>query len=181
MITESAFTIDQLTNCIQNVFTGQYYDTELVPVKQKDELKDVTKKNGWKFNWKSFLATPEKQVYKLVIKSDDTGKIQGLISIENAAGFVEVHHVENAPDNYGKTKQYAGVCGNLFAFACMKSFDLGNEGFVAWTSKTDLINHYIETLGAQIISIKSHRMFLESPEAKKLVNSYYKDYFNGSK
>ena len=74
------------------------------------------------------------------------------------------------------TKRYLGVAANLVAFACKLSFDLGFDGFVAFTAKTQLIEHYSAMLGAE--SIKDERMMIASESARKLVNSYYKSYFD---
>ena len=85
-----------------------------------------------------------------------------------------MHLIENAPHNYGAKKKFAGVPANLVAFACKMSFDMGFEGFVAFTSKTELIEHYTKSLGAQLIF--RNRMTITTIPAKKLVNSYYKDF-----
>ncbi len=85
-----------------------------------------------------------------------------------------MHLIETAPHNYGKTKHYLGVAGNLVAFACKMSYDFGFDGFVAFTAKTQLIDHYIETLGAELLF--RNRMSISGYAAKKLVNSYYKKY-----
>ena len=52
-----------------------------------------------------------------------------------------MHLVESAPFNKGKEKIYSGVPGNLVAFACKLSFQRGNEGNIAFISKTQLIDH----------------------------------------
>lgn len=52
-----------------------------------------------------------------------------------------MHLVESAKFNKGKSKVYIGVPGNLVAFACKVSFDKGHEGFVAFDSKSVLIEH----------------------------------------
>lgn len=43
------FVIDKLTNSIQNVISGDSFPT-IVSLLSKDDLKTVTKKNGWLFN-----------------------------------------------------------------------------------------------------------------------------------
>jgi len=63
------------------------------------------------------------------------------------------------------------------AFACKMSFDFGFNGFVAFTAKTSLAKHYEDTLGAVLIF--KTRMMIATEPAKKLVNSYYKNYFDG--
>lgn len=62
-----------------------------------------------------------------------------------------MHLVENVPHNLGKHKKFSGVAGNLVAFACKQSFETGFEGFVAFTAKSKLVQHYMDTLGAQVI------------------------------
>ena len=98
--------------------------------------------------------------------------IQGLLSLEPAENYIEMHLIETAPHNFGPSKQYRGVAGNLVAFACKMSFDAGFDGFVAFTAKTRLVKHYKESLGAE--EIYRNRMAVSGKAAEKLVNSYYK-------
>ena len=74
----------------------------------------------------------------------------------------------------GKTGIYQGVGGNLFAFACKQSFELGFEGYVTFDAKTQLIKHYSTHLGAQLIS--SQRMVIDTLAATQLVKQYFKNY-----
>ena len=60
------FIIDRLTNSIQNTISGDSFITDVSRM-TKTDLKQVTKKNGWNFNWKSELDNNAKEVYKLVI------------------------------------------------------------------------------------------------------------------
>ncbi|MFZ4613237.1 MAG: hypothetical protein ACOYNH_06090 [Bacteroidia bacterium] len=114
------FVVDKLTNSIENVVTGDSFSTDISIISNSD-LKNVTKKNGWSFDWKSELKQPQRDVYKLTIVNNQT-IIQGLISLEIKSDHVYMHLVESAPFNKGKTKIYAGVPGNLVAFACKLSF-----------------------------------------------------------
>ena len=82
-----------------------------------------------------------------------------------------MHLVESAPFNKGKGKIYSGVPGNLVAFACKLSFQRGHEGNIAFISKTQLINHYIESLGA--IHFGGRLMIIDTKVALKLMNKYY--------
>ena len=43
--------IDKLTNSIEDVATGKNFDTEIFEL-EKTDLKLLTKKKDWKFNWK---------------------------------------------------------------------------------------------------------------------------------
>jgi hypothetical protein len=84
-----------------------------------------------------------------------------------------MHLVESAPFNKGKSKVYAGVPGNLVAFACRLSFQRGSEGNVSFVSKTQLIDHYTKTLGA--IHFGGHIMIIDTKAAIHLVNKYFKN------
>ena len=46
----------------------------------------------------------------------------------------------------------------------------GCDGFVAFTAKSDLIQYYHETLGAQLAT--GRRMFLDESAAQTLVSKY---------
>ena len=140
------FVVDKLTNSIENVITGDSFATE-ISILTTNDLKIVNKKYGWLFNWRIEYMNPVKDVYKLTIVNNPT-VIQGLISLEVKEDHVFMHLVENASFNKGKTKVYAGVAGNLVAFACKLSFQRGHEGNVSFISKTQLIHHYEKSLGA---------------------------------
>ena len=82
-----------------------------------------------------------------------------------------MHLVESALYNKGKTKMYSGVPGNLVAFACKLSFQRGHEGNVSFLSKTQLVDHYIKTLGA--FHFGGRVMIIETQAALKLINKYF--------
>jgi hypothetical protein len=138
--------IDRLTNSIQNTISGDSFATEVFEVAKAD-LKTVVKANGWKFDWKAELRESDRNFYKLTIK-DNPNIIQGLASVSDYSDHFYLHLVESAPFNLGKKKLYTGVPGNLVAFTCKLSWEKGYEGFVAFQSKTKLIEHYEKTLGA---------------------------------
>lgn len=163
------FEIDKLTNSIENVVTKDSFPTDITLITSTD-LKTVTKKTGWQFDWKFEIKKPERDVYKLTIVNNQS-VIQGLISLEVKSDHVYMHLVESAPFNKGKTKIYAGVPGNLVAFACKLSFQRGHEGNVSFISKTQLVQHYIDTLGA--IHFGSRVMIIDSNAALKLINKYF--------
>ena len=85
--------------------------------------------------------------------------------------------IESAAFNKGKKKLYSGVAGNLVAFACKLSFERGYEGVVSFIAKTQLIEHYRQTLGARLFT--SNRMFIDTKEALILVSKYFKDFDYG--
>jgi hypothetical protein len=94
---ELDFEIDKLTNSIENVVTGDSFATDITIISISD-LKTVTRKNGWQFDWKFELKQPEKDVYKLTIVNNQS-VIQGLISLEIKSDHVYMHLVESAPFN----------------------------------------------------------------------------------
>jgi hypothetical protein len=173
---EAEFIVDELTSSIKEIVTGKTFETDVIPV-SKEVLKGLHKKNGWFFNWKIESRERNRLQYELVIKGDT--RIQGLISLEPVLRqqFIELHLIESAPQNHPKNKRFSGVAGNLVAFACKMSFELGFDGFVAFTAKTKLVQHYIDSLGAQVI-YRQNRMGIFTPAAKKIVSSYYKDFFH---
>ena len=69
-------------------------------------------------------------------------------------------------------KIYVGVAGNLIAFLCKESWDKGYEGFVAFISKTQLVEHYHRTLGA--VHVGSQKMIIFPKEALQLIRKYFK-------
>ena len=163
------FIIDKLTNSIENVVTGDSFVTDISLITSAD-LKLVIKKNNWQFDWKLEFKQPQRDVYKLTIVNNQS-VIQGLISLEIKYDHVYMHLVESAPFNKGKTKVYAGVPGNLVAFACKLAFQRGHDGNVSFFSKTQLVQHYIDTLGA--IHVGGRIMIIDTIAALKLINKYF--------
>ena len=163
------FQIDKLTNSIENVVTGDSFQTEVSIVTDRD-IKLASKTSGWLFNWRIEFKEPAREVYKLTILNNPK-IIQGLISLEVKTDHVYMHLVESAPFNKGKTKMYSGVLGNLVAFACRLSFQRGHEGHVSFLSKSQLIEHYEKTLGA--FHFGGRIMIIETQAALKLINKYF--------
>jgi hypothetical protein len=164
------FVVDKLTNSITNRVSGDSLMTEVLLL-TKFDLKQITKKNGWLFNWKQEFNTSEKEVYKLTILHNEH-IVQGLVSISIKPDHVFLNLIESASFNRGEKKIYEGVPGNLVAFACRLSFQRGFEGFVAFHAKTRLIDHYEKTLNA--IHYGNHLMVVDNNAAALLVNKYFK-------
>ena len=158
--------IDELTDCLVERETGKlvdtYYEKRNAPIKPKDF-------KGWKFDW----SKPEKNgydIYELFLKDSKT--VQGRIAYRVDGGVVDVDVVESAPQNIGHNGKYEGVGGHLFALACQASFEAGCDGFVAFTSKTNLMEHYKESLGAEVIG--GQRMCIDEKAARILTEKYLK-------
>jgi hypothetical protein len=164
------FVVDKLTNSIQNTISGDSFPTEVSRL-TKTDLKQLTKKNGWAFNWKTELDDNIKEVYKLTITNNPT-IIQGLLSMTIEPDHIYMDLLESAPFNRGKNKLYEGVPGNLVAYACKVSFQNGFDGYISFTAKTKLIDHYVKTLGAYHFG--GHLMIINTIAANKLIEQYFK-------
>ena len=160
--------IDKLTNSIINAVTGDVFNTEVLVANLQDLKK--TKKE-WHFDWEKELK--KGKVYKLVIEGN-LNIVQGLLSLIDQKDHTYVSLVENAPYNIGSNKVYEGVAGNLFAFACKVAFEQGYEGYISFHAKTELIEHYAKSLGAN--RINSQLMYVDTREATILVNRYFKNF-----
>jgi hypothetical protein len=163
--------IDKLTNSVENVRTGDSFPT-IVSLLSKSDLNSLAKKNGWLFDWKAEFKDPKKEIYKLTISNNLT-IIQGVISVEIKESHVYIHLLESAPFNVGKEKVYLGVPGNLVAFACRLSFQRGFDGNVSFLSKTQLISHYEQSLGA--FHFGGRVMIIDTNAAIKLIDKYFKN------
>lgn len=161
--------IDKLTRSIENAQTGESFPTEvrLLSTAAARKLK------GWAFEWGREAATSGRQVYQLNTVDNPT-IIQGLISLEAKPDHVFMHLVESANFNKGRGKAYFGVLGNLVAFACRWSFQLGHDGYVSFESKSALKAHYKQALGAT--ELGGLRLYLGTPAATALVKRYYPDF-----
>jgi hypothetical protein len=168
------FWIDKLTNSIENTISGEVFDTAVTLLEPKDSKK--IKRKDWAFDWHSELKAKYRQVYKLTtVQNPDI--IQGLISLTDKTDHIFMDLIESAPFNKGKKKLYRGVAGNLVAFACKLSFERDYNGVVSFMAKTQLVEHYKQTLGAKLFA--GNRMFIDTPEALTLVTNYFKDFDYG--
>lgn len=102
------------------------------------------------------------------MKNDST--VQGRISVKVDGGVADVDIVETAPHNYDHAGIYEGVGAHLFAIACQVSLDAGCDGFVAFTSKSDLVEYYKEKLNVGIF--RDRRMYIDENAAQILLDKY---------
>lgn len=156
--------IDKLTDCLVERETNRVVETEYrkrtLPIKASEYRR-------WKFKWNK----PEENgydTYELFLKGDET--IQGRIALKIDGGVADVDIVESAPHNFGNKKRYVGVGGHLFAIACQLSFEAGCDGYVSFTAKNDLIEHYKKELGAKVVA--GQRMYIDEQAARALVEKY---------
>ena len=169
---EVATRIDSLTDCLIYSKTGRRCATEYQFVAKSISKQDAESlnKQGWKFDW-SMPHTKNYEVYRLLVKDDDA--VQGMIALKHIKEqyYTHVDIVEAAPWNVGRNGRYIGVGAHLFAIAYKLSWDVGNEGYVQFTAKTDLIEHYIQTLHAKMIDW--HTLYIDSYGALALIEKYF--------
>ncbi len=93
------FRVDKLTKSIENRISGDSFATEVSSF-TKTDLKHITVKSAWLFDWKYELAQNEREVYKLTIVGQPV--VQGLMSLTPEIDNVYVHLIESAPFNRGR-------------------------------------------------------------------------------
>jgi len=165
------FEVDKLTNSIENAISGEVFDTLITKLNTVDSK--IIKKVDWTFNWHNELKDNTKQVYKLTTVSNPN-IIHGLIRLTDKGDHIYMDLIESAKFNKGKNKLYRGVAGNLVAFGCKMAFEKKYDGVVSFIAKTQLIEHYEQTLGAKLFG--GNRMFIDTKESLILTTKYFKDF-----
>ncbi len=161
--------VDRLTHSIEDARTGERHETEVLQV--MPEHAGQIKKSHFGFDWAYELAQPGREVYKLV-RVDAPKVIQGLVCLEDKGNPMFMHLIENARFNQHRSKKYVGVAGNLFAFACKQSFAKGYGGYLVFDSKTKLVDHYMETIGAKRLA--GIRLYINTDLANGLISTYFR-------
>lgn len=95
------FEIDKLTNSIENILTGEVFDTEIVKLTESDRKQIV--KYDWQFDWINEVKDKTKAVYKLTTINNPT-IIQGLLSIEDKQDHFFMHLIESSNSIKEKVK-----------------------------------------------------------------------------
>jgi hypothetical protein len=157
--------IDKLTNSIENAFTEERFLTDVLPVKLNEIIAEE-----WLFDWKKEIRKVDCKVFKLVTRGNES-VIQGLLSFLDGKDHIFMNLLESASFNKGQNKVYLGVAGNLVAYACKISLDLGYDGYVVFDSKTALIEHYQEKLHAKRLG--GLRMYIDTTAAFRLLDKYF--------
>lgn len=135
----------------------------------KKELPGKTSK--WKFDWKS-LYSKDTEIFKLEYENE----IQGLLRMTKIEeGYYEMSSLELSPENYGSKGKMKNVAGCLIAYACLLSFYLNTgdyKGYLAFTSKGELIPHYEKNYFAELVY--REKMIIFPKNGKKLIKKYLK-------
>jgi len=145
------FVIEKLTDSILNTISGDSFQTEISRLTRTD-LKTITKKNGWNFNWAQELDNNSREVFKLTI-TNNPNIIQGLLSFTIRPDHLYMNLLESAPFNLGHKKLYDGVPGNLVAYACKVSFQNGLRDSFRLQQKPNLLSITKKLWGHFILEI----------------------------
>jgi hypothetical protein len=161
--------IDGITPCLFDVKGNKFVDTtyKIIEKIDKHTAEVMQKYEKWKFDW-SDSELSDCTIYALYVEGNI--KTQGLIACRSEKNFVEVVLAESNPLNVGEEGLYQGVGAHLFALACKKSFNEGNEGYVSFVSKTGLVEHYVKSLHAKVLFDRT--LAIETEAATYLVNVY---------
>ena len=162
--------LDELVPCLKDAKTGKLYDTTVRTIKDRNELRQYNKNNGWFINWNKVPA--DCTVSALSLKGNEV--TQGLVAYkvdhENKAVFT--HWVVSAPHNRGKDKQFTGVGGHLFAIMADASEKAGFGGFLyGQATSKEVLNYYIDKYGAT--PLDGLRFFIDEKAAHEKILDIY--------
>ena len=88
------FEIDKLTNSIENVISGEVFDTQILQIMAPKQIR----KTDWTFKWHSVLKDKSKTVFQLnTINNPDI--IQGLICLTDKSDHIFMDLIESAKFN----------------------------------------------------------------------------------
>lgn len=157
---------------ILDVKTKKEKAAKILRALQKDMPK---KKEGWQFTWRTLYKVEGSEIFKLVLL-ESLDQVEGvlMLSLMNDE-MLYMNNIEVSPDNYGASGKYENVAGCLIAFGCLKSFELGKngyEGFLTFESKTQLIAFYHKKYGAKLAA--GQRMYIEPHQGIELISKYLK-------
>jgi len=129
------------------------------------------KSSKWQFDWKT-LYSKGSLVFKLTYEDE----IQGLIKMTKVdEGYYEMSNLELSHENYGSNGKLNNVAGCLIAYGCLITFQLntGNyKGYLAFTSKGELIGHYEKNYHAELVY--REKMIIFPKNGKRLIKKYLK-------
>ncbi len=158
----------EVSGRIQNLITTEIFETEFSPVSLQD-LKDATVNNGWAYNWAEFA-----DAFRIVkINTINNPKIvHGLVAFTVDKDYIFMDFIENAPFNRGANKIYSSVAGNLIAFLCHLSQQLGFNGYVVFKSKPQLVDYYISQYDATKHPQQKDILYISPENAQRFINRY---------
>ena len=145
---------------------GKLIIGEILLATKKNLPKSKTK---WQFDWKT-LYSKDSLIYQLTYEAE----IQGLIKMTKVdEGYYEMSNLELSSKNYGSKGNIDHVAGCLIAFGCLLTFEINEgqyKGYLAFTSKGELIQHYEENYFAELVF--REKMIIFPKNGKKLIKKY---------
>jgi hypothetical protein len=155
---------------LQELENGEQIEAIISTASKKDM---PLKKDGWQFTWKKLARTEGSDFFKLT-RLDAPDEIEGILMLTLLYEEMPfMNNIEVAPHNYGSGGKFENVAGNLIAFACYKSFEIGKNsyvGFLSFESKTKLIDLYQDKYGADFAM--GNKMFFDPIAGKNLMKKY---------
>lgn len=167
--------LDEIVPCLKDIETGAIRETVVFKIESRSFLKKFKEKDGWGIDW---IDIPDDvEVFALALKENN--EIQGLVGVKNDVEFkaAYLHWACSAPHNnkhaFGNQK-YSGVGGHLFAIAVDKSMQWGYGGYVhGFALNKELLNHYIEILGATFLGAQHpYQFFFDRAASQKFLEVY---------
>lgn len=132
------------------------------------------KSTGWNFSWRLLYENNPEGMFFAVSLRATPHQIEGMLMLEIKFGeMTYMPNVEIAPHNIGGEGRYRNVAGCLLAFGCGVSFTHGKgsyHGYLSFTSKTELIELYMDQYGAQIAA--GRNMYFSPQAGKALMKKY---------
>ena len=157
---------------LQEVSTGKKVKA-VIEVIIKSEMPSKNEETKWQFDWKELAKIEGIFFYKLTLASSPS-EIEGLLMLTLInEEMVFMNNIEVSPHNYGHEGRYDHVAGALIAYACKRSFSMGQGyylGFLAFESKSNLIELYQKKYGASLAV--GQKMFFSPEAGKKLLKRY---------
>ncbi|MDR0853219.1 MAG: hypothetical protein LBN34_02515 [Clostridiales Family XIII bacterium] len=124
-------------------------------------------KRGWSFNWELRASASAK---KIALTIED--EIEGIVEFDRDTTSLlnNAYTLEIDPRNRGNSRRYEGIAGTLFAYVAQDAFIAGFDGFVAFISKTNLVEHYIKYYGAE--RIYGDKLVFREQASRKLIEEF---------
>ncbi|MEL6696682.1 MAG: hypothetical protein AAFP89_10590 [Bacteroidota bacterium] len=133
-----------------------------------------TKSQGWNFTWRSLYLKNKSAMFFALSLRASPDQIEGILMLEvHFNEMVYMPNIEISPQNIGSRGRYRNVAGCLLAYASSVSFTHGQgayHGYLTFTSKTELIELYMNKYGAQLAA--GHNMYFNPETGKKLMKKY---------
>lgn len=156
-----------------------FLNSTQIPFRTEAFIKDAKRRDlppqreGWQFRWRTLGRVEGGRFYKLTTKKAPA-RIEGMLMLTLFNDeMVYMNNIEVAPHNFGQSKRFQNVAGCLLAYACYKSFEWGRgdyQGFLAFDSKTQLIELYQQKYGAT--HARGHKMFFDPTAGQALMETY---------